>query len=149
MRRAAGFTLLELLLVLTLIGIGTGLAVVSIDRLASRNEERQWMDRTLQELRRLRNQAVLQGRPVQATVDFAQARIDSGAGNTLALPEPYQLRPLTDEDPPLQRLNLVFFPDGSVQEARFALVPPKGPAQEFHLTRVSGRIERLPLGSAR
>jgi len=70
MKKTAGFTLLELLLVLVLVGIGTGLAMVSVDQLAGRAEERRWLDRTQQELKRLRNRAVLSGASVEATLYF-------------------------------------------------------------------------------
>ena len=148
MKKAAGFTLIELLLVLVLIGIGTGLAIVSVDRLASRTEERRWMDRTHQELRRLRNKAVLSGAPVQATLNFEHRTITTDSGTALALPERYGFRTIQGSHPSdttrsADRMELFFYPDGTMQGAHFAVVTPAGIGQEFHLERVSGRIERL------
>lgn len=150
MKRAAGFTLLELLLVLVLVGIGTGLAMVSVDQLAGRAEERRWLDRTQQELKRLRNRAVLGGSQVEATVYFDSGRIASGSGNVLELPERYRFvstdgpRPRTaaargDEG---ETLQLVFYPDGTAQEAAFLVRTPSGVQQQFRMARISGRIER-------
>jgi prepilin-type N-terminal cleavage/methylation domain-containing protein len=150
MKKTAGFTLLELLLVLVLVGIGTGLAMVSVDQLAGRAEERRWLDRTQQELKRLRNRAVLGGSPVQATVYFDAGRIASGGGNVLELPESYRFiateapRPRTvaartDEN---ETLALTFYPDGTMQEAAFLVRTPSGVQQQFRLARISGRIER-------
>lgn len=148
MKKAAGFTLIELLLVLVLVGIGTGLAIVSVDRLASRTEERRWLDRTQQELRRLRNKSVLSGAPVQATLHFERRTITTRSGTTLALPARYVLSAVPANQPSgttqsADRLELLFYPDGTMQEAHFAMATPTGIRQEFHLERVSGRIERI------
>lgn len=151
MKNAAGFTLLELLLVLVLVGIGTGLAMVSVDQLAGRAEERRWLDRTQQELRRLRNKAVLGGAPVEATLYFGSGRITTAAGNVLVLPERYQFiaeagtatsRPRTAALSDDESLGLMFYPDGTMQEAAFLLKTPTGVQQQFHMARISGRIER-------
>lgn len=147
MKKAAGFTLIELLLVLVLIGIGTGLAIVSVDRLAGRTEERRWVDRTQQELRRLRNKAVLSGLVVQATLHFERKTISTRSGTTLELPERYRFSPIPGDQSlgipqSADRLELLFYPDGTMQEAHFAMETPTGLHQEFHLEKVSGRIER-------
>lgn len=156
MRRAAGFTLLELMLVLVLIGIGTSLAVISADRWAGRAQEQRWTDRTHQELRRLRNKAVLSGRPVQAVLDFKAASLSSQGTLLLQLPERFALRPdpagtaaLQAPSQPDERLELMFYPDGAVRQARFALVLPSGRQQVFSLARISGRIERVPIAASR
>lgn len=149
-KTAAGFTLLELLLVLVLVGIGTGLAMVSVNQLTGRAEERRWLDRTQQELKRLRNRAVLGGAAVQATVYFDSGRIASGGGDVLELPESYRFvatdapRPRTaaaraDEG---ETLPLTFYPDGTMQEAAFLVRTPSGVQQQFRLASVSGRIEQ-------
>lgn len=145
MKKAAGFTLIELLLVLVLIGIGTGLAIVAVDRLAGRTEERRWLDRTEQELRRLRNKAVLGGVPVEAALDFGYGTITVLEKSVLELPKNYRFRPaaeLSSAETSLSsdRLALIFYPDGTLQEASFAMVTPKGLRQEYHLEKVSGRI---------
>lgn len=150
MKKATGFTLVELLLVLVLVGIGTGLAVVSVDRLAGRTQENRWIDRTQQELRRLRNKAVLGNRPVEATLDLDRGMLSTREGTLLDLPDGYTLqsvpsRPTASRD---QTMGLVFFADGTMEETHFALVTPSGLRQEFRLDRVSGRIERVARGVA-
>jgi prepilin-type N-terminal cleavage/methylation domain-containing protein len=146
---SAGFTLLELLLVLVLVGIGTGLAMVSVDQLAGRAEERRWLDRTQQELKRLRNRAVLGGAPVEATVHFASGRIATATGNVLELPERYRFITSAERRPGStaarsedEALQLRFYPDGTMQEAAFLVRTPTGVQQQFHMARISGRIER-------
>lgn len=148
MKKVAGFTLIELLLVLVLIGIGSGLAIASVDRLAGRTEELRLLDRTQQELRRLRNKAVLSGITVQATVHFDRRTISSRSRTTLELPERYRFYPVTgsplsDSSQAADQLELLFYPDGTTREANFGVLTPSGLHQEFHLERISGRIERL------
>lgn len=144
-----GFTLLELLLVLVLIGIGTGLAIVSVDQMALRANERHWIDRTQLELKRLRNKAVLGGATVQALVDFQRGTIVQQVAAkeqrpVLQLPPRYQFRPASSvsSDVAASSLALVFYPDGSLSEARFLIRTPTGMQQIFHLAKISGRIER-------
>lgn len=147
MKKLSGFTLIELLLVLVLIGIGSGLAIVSVDRLAGRVDERRWLDRTQQELRRLRNKAVLSGTPVRATVNFENASISTNSGILLKLPELYYIYPSgnslpTNNSQSGKQLELVFFPDGSMKDAFFGIVTPSALREEFHMERITGRIER-------
>ncbi len=151
MKKTAGFTLLELLLVLVLVGIGTGLAMVSVDQLAGRAEERRWLDRTQQELKRLRNRAVLSGASVEATLYFDSGRITTAAGNVLELPGSYRFVASPDTRPRTaataaraedETLQLLFYPDGTAQEAAFLLRTPSGVQQQFRMARISGRIER-------
>lgn len=150
-RKAAGFTLLELLLVLVLVGIGTGLAIASVDRLSSRMHERQWLDRTQQQLLRLRNKAVLGGRPVAAVLDFDAGTLASPAAPTLQLPRGYQwsaAAPRAAAAGGGDTLRLMFLPDGTVREAAFVMQTPSGQRAQFRLQAISGRIERLPLAAA-
>ena len=148
----SGFTLIELLLVLVLIGIGTSLAIVSVDQLANRSQERRWLDRMQQELRRMRNQAVLSGRPVQATVDFERGTISGRSDVRFELPVGYGLSSIHEASPAdasesSGQLELLFFPDGTMLEAAFAMMTPGGVRQEFHMEPVSGRIERTDVAA--
>lgn len=150
-RRSSGFTLIELLLVLVLIGIGTGLAIVSVDKMALRANEKHWIDRTQLDLKRLRNKAVLGGSTVQALVDFKHHAIvlqlaAKEQRTVLELPPGYQFRPASDET--MAAVPLVFYPDGSLSEARFLIRTPTGMQQIFHLAKISGRIERQDLVAA-
>lgn len=149
MNRVRGFTLIELLLVLTLIGIGSAIAIASVDRLASRSDERRWQDRTFQELKRLRNKAVLGGSTVNALLHLESGRISTSSSILLQLPDQYRfeipptLKATTTSDE--KTLPLAFYSDGTMQEATFILVVPSGLQQQFHLEKISGRIERIQL----
>lgn len=147
MNKISGFTLIELLLVLVLVGVGSGLAIVSVDKLAGRVDERRWLDRTQQELRRLRNRAVLGGLPISAIVRFDEGTISTSSAPPLKLPDGYRLyAPEERQSPgisgPAKQVGLLFFPDGTMQEAHFGVITPSAMREEFYLERVTGRIER-------
>lgn len=148
-----GFTLLELVIVLAVIGFASLLAVASLDRMASSAAERNWSDRTLHELRRMRLLAASRGDVIQGVLDRRQAILtwtDLAAGETgrLELPENFAWAwgeggfaqaPSSTEDP---TLVLRFYPDGSAIGREFRLLLPSGRSHVFHVNGVSGRIWR-------
>ena len=138
MQAIRGFSLLELLLVLVLIGIGTSLGVASVDRLAGRAQEQRVSRNT-----------------VEAALDYEKGQLMDGPARSdktlpilMELPAGYHLAPAsmvrarqgrTDAD---SRITLRFYPDGSMDDARFTLTTPSGSEQLFSLTRLTGRIDR-------
>lgn len=153
--RQCGFTLLELLVVLVVIGLGSALGISAVDRLAGRTEESRWYDRTVQEVHRLRQQAVLGQRLVQAELSFSRGdlrRVDLVPPRVLlTLPARYSFEPVLGvsglPDPSQQdRVSLLFFPDGSLSDTRFAVVGPQGQALQIHLAGLSGKIEQVHRG---
>lgn len=141
-----GFTLLELLLVLALIAIGSVFAIASVDRLAGRLDERRWADVTQQALTKLRNQAVLRGELVTASLDLDAGRVTQEQGDEvlqlLVLPPAYHfaMPPSTADTP--SALPLYFYPDGTMDEAIFDLVLPSDGRRRYHLQRFTGKIAR-------
>ncbi len=155
MQAIRGFSLLELLLVLVLIGIGTSLGVASVDRLAGRAQEQRVTDQLQQELRRLRNRAILSRNAVEAVLDYEKgqlmgepARSGKARPILMALPAGYHLAPASIVRARPERMNadsrvtLRFYPDGSMDDTRFTLTTPSGSEQLFSLTRLTGRIDR-------
>ena len=158
--RVGGFTLIELMLVLVLIGIGTALGAAAVDRLAGRVTELHTLDQVQQNLIRLRNKAVLGRAVVEALVDFEHQRFalvtpaptPSSTRSSLAtLPEGYSWAPLpavqrsgplTLREPTTASLLLRFYPDGTTDSAQFMVVTPSGSEQIFRIAGVTGRIDR-------
>ena len=147
-RGAKGFTLLELLIVLALIGIASGFAVASVDKLAQKMEERKWQDRTRQALIALRNRASRTGVNVTAVVDVdpAQIRQLEGAESVAVLKLPagfkYELvSPLVTTRVDLKlKAKMYFFADGAMDGPTFNLVSPQGRRYEFKLTKYTGQV---------
>ena len=147
--RTGGFTLLELLLVLVLVGIGTALAIVSVGRLADRVAEAQWSDRTQHAVRQLRNKSVLSAKPVHAELDFERGEISFGDRPILTLPAQYKYRhaenALANSGNPPPSLEMLFYPDGTMAAAQFIFVAPSGAEELFRLENISGRVRRTKL----
>lgn len=150
-RGVFGFTLLELLLVLVLLGIGVSLGLASVDRMAGRSQERQWADKTYQSLRKLRNKAIMSSAPIEADLNFAKGQILLRSSRTsvisiIKLPEKYSFSATPNLHTPISEFDsiaLVFYPDGTMRDETFFLHAPSGYKQGFRLTTVSGRIEKF------
>ena len=147
-RGAKGFTLLELLIVLALIGIASGFAVASVDKLAMKMEEKKWQDRTRHALIALRNRASRSGVIVTAlvVVDPAEIRQLDGGESVVLLKLPvgfkYELvTPLVTSKADLkQKAEIYFFADGAMDGPTFNLVSPQGRRYEFKLTKHTGQV---------
>lgn len=147
-RRVNGFTLLELLIVLALIGIASGFAVASVDKLAVKMDERRWEDRTRQALLTLRNRSIRAGVTVSAEIAFDAAEIRqlSGAESLLLLRLPANFRfevasaSGSTNAATEHKAILYFFPDGAMDGQAFDLISPQGRRYEFKLAKHTGQV---------
>ncbi|BAH76339.1 GspH/FimT family pseudopilin [Solidesulfovibrio magneticus] len=71
-RRAAGFTLVELTIVLVVMGIAAGLAIPQLAGLFSRESEKSLARQLAGLLTRARTEAIVTGRPFVVTLDWAR-----------------------------------------------------------------------------
>lgn len=87
-RRAAGFTLVELTIVLVVMGIAAGLAIPQLAGLFSRESEKSLARQLAGLLTRARTEAIVTGRPFVVTLDWArvEARLEP-------MPEPVSPAP--------------------------------------------------------
>jgi prepilin-type N-terminal cleavage/methylation domain-containing protein len=149
-KHSAGFTLLELLIVLALVGIGAVFAIASVDRLASRIDERRWSDLTQQALTKLRNKAVMSGVTVKAAVNFEGGELlqigEAEPQKIMVLPTRFHFVPPSHgswvEGAQIRQTPLYFYPDGTFDEATFDLLMPSEGRRRYRLARFSGKIER-------
>ncbi len=82
-RRAAGFTLVELTIVLVVMGIAAGLAIPQLAGLFSRESEKSLARQLSGLLTRARTEAIVTGRPFVVTLDWTK-----GEARLEPLPEP-------------------------------------------------------------
>jgi prepilin-type N-terminal cleavage/methylation domain-containing protein len=153
--RPGGYTLVELLLVLALLGIALAVVAVSVTQLVGRVQERSFVADFQHSLQRLQARAQLQNRIVVASVDFQQGRLlertPEGWSVWLALEEPHRFeaipdRPLNPNDTPRPPgpLTLMFFPDGQTTDAQFVLRAHAAQAWHVQLHGASGRMQMQP-----
>jgi len=150
LRTSLGFTLLELLMVLSLIGIASVFSIASVDRLSGRVDERRWSDLMQQSLFKLRNKAMMSGATVQARLDFDTGELlqvgAEGADRLMVLPTRFRFVAPTSENGRIDArdhtMQLYFYPNGTMDEAVFDLLLPSEGRRRFHLARFTGKIER-------
>ena len=149
-----GFTLVELLIVLVVIGVMAALAVSNFSHFVSQSQEKHVLDDTVRELNRLRNKAILGRRLLRADLRFGSGEIVQieRAGNTtlVALPKDFSfeksvqrtdLNPTSDAVAEGDELSILFHPDGSANEVRFDLLTPHGRRYAVRISGLTGRIE--------
>lgn len=145
-RVSRGFTLVELLIVMAIVGLSVTLVASSLERTMASAQERQWVEKTLRELNRLRVKAVMSGRVQRAELDFSSGslRLANGVPETvlLSLPEKYVYQSV---QPDIQPENLIisFYPDGSATESRFVLLTPKAGRHAIRVRGLTGQVELL------
>jgi general secretion pathway protein H len=143
--RQRGFTLLEILVVMALLGVAMLVATGGAEPLVRAARERGWGDRLQAELVRTRGFARASG--TIGVVDFLpdERRIQFSRGpqtGALALPEGVRLE--TGAGDLDQAQSLLFFPDGSASELEVIFAAGSGRATRLRVAGVSGKIELKP-----
>lgn len=142
-RPARGFTLLELLVVMALLGIATLLATGAAEPIARAARERGWVDRLQAELIRTRNHSRASG--AVAIVSFlpeeGEIRFVSGSRTRLlALPSGFRFEAAV-EGGGEQTQTVVFFPDGTASDLELVVTGGAGRATRLRVVGVTGKIE--------
>lgn len=146
----SGFTLLELLFVLVIVGLAGALVINNVGRLAGRSTELSQVDNVVRELKRARVQAILSGLPNQVELQYtAGAIVPSREGQKpLQLPARYAIRANDAAGLPLESQGIVFYPDGSASQALFRLSTPNYGSYEIRIHGLSGRVESRPVAAS-
>src|SRR3972149_6732050 len=154
-RPLRGFTLLELLVVMALLGVAPLLAPGGAEPLVRAARERGWIDRLHAELVRTRSYARASG--AVAIVSFVpeqeEIRFVTGSRTRLlALPHGSRFgsgfETATGADEQAQTQTLVFFPDGTASDLELIVIGSAGRATRFRGPGVTGKNELTPLGPA-
>ncbi|WP_328716198.1 GspH/FimT family pseudopilin [Halomonas elongata] len=109
-RRARGFTLLELLVVIVLIGVAAAVLAIGLDRGLKASQERRLLSGLVAGLRGARVEAIATGRPVRATFDLAGRRLSAPGVDPVSWPEDVVLRLHTAR---ALGAAFAFYPDGA------------------------------------
>lgn len=148
--RQSGFTLLELLFVLVIVGLSGALVINNIGRLASRSSEMSQVDNVVRELKRARVQAILSGLPNRVELQYAAGTIvPARQGQApLQLPARYAIQANDAAGLPIEAQGIVFYPDGSATQALFLLSTPSYGSYEIRVHGLSGRVESHPVAAS-
>lgn len=149
-KRQSGFTLLELLFVLVIVGLSGSLVIGNVGRLAGRSSEMSQLDNVVRELKRTRVQAILSGQPHRVELQYATGTLVPAmpGQKPLSLPARFTLQANDLDGMPLDSQSIVFYPDGSATQALFQLTTPNYGSYEIRVHGLSGRIESHPVAAS-
>ncbi len=144
-----GFTLVELLIVMTIAGLSLSLVATAFNRLVAGSQEKQWVEKTLRELNRVRVKAVLSGKTQYVELDFATGSLRRRDGmlqtELLSLPENYAFeRQATQRQAGVgveENLQILYYSDGSATEARFDILMPGKARAGIRVRGLTGQAE--------
>jgi len=113
--RKSGFSLVELILVLLLLGVGSLIVLPAIERGFSQREVRQAALNLAATARSLRGKAIYEGTPRRLTLDRAENSYQGQGGHKVYLPTHVRFSEIVGGEPGEgQEQKFVFFPNGSV-----------------------------------
>ncbi len=138
--RARGFTLLELLVVLVIIGLASTLVFVSTTGSLFRSRESRFVEEFQSYLVRAKAAALGGGRMVEFLIDGEERRFGLDGRGWRPIPKTMQIEAEGLLDEGNSTYGLVFYPDGSSSGGAIDLVWDDGRRDQFQVTRLLGRI---------
>ncbi len=140
-RQRQGFTLLELIIVLVIVGVATAIVLPSIDRGLKKRQAKQSVLTLAAVARDLRRRAIDQGKLKSLTVEPRANSYLASGGNIVRLPDTVQITGTTGGEPIGERLTqFVFFPNGSLLGGEIALSDRHGSAYVVRMEAMVGRV---------
>jgi general secretion pathway protein H len=142
LRPDAGFTLLELLVVLAIASLLIALVPIAFDRLREGTQYRDALRTMQSEMRQARQQAVTQGRAVRFQVDLAGRTYGVVGKVEHPIPEKLQVRATVAsvEMQANQIAAIQFLPSGGATGGSFDLLRPSGAGTRLKVDWLSGRV---------
>jgi general secretion pathway protein H len=143
----AGFTLLELLVVLAIASLLIALVPIAFDRLQEGTQYRNALRTMQSEMRQARQQAVTQGRAVRFQVDLAGRTYGLVGKVEHAIPEKLQVRATVAsvELRADQTAAIQFLPSGGATGGSVDLLRPSGAGTRLKVDWLSGRVMQEPI----
>ena len=147
--RAGGFTLIEILVVFTLIALIAGLVPLAYDRLQESAQYRDTVRAALTDMRAARQQAMAEGVETRFAVDL-QARTFGVTGSPVhAVPEPLTMRAVMagQEAGAGEQMSIRFLPRGGASGGSLDIIRPSGQGVRLRVDWFTGRVEQEAVGS--
>jgi len=146
-QRLAGFTLVELLVALALVGLMLALVPASLGRLRDSIRYRDTVRAVVSDLRAARQIALVEGRETRFLVDTAQSRFGLDGRPLQALPEPLQMRATVasiewSQD---RQAAIRFLPQGGATGGSVDVLRPGGDGVRITVDWLSAAVSQTPI----
>lgn len=146
-RRRAGFTLVELLVALALVGLMLALVPPSLGRLRDAIQYRDTVRAVLSDLRTARQTALIEGRETRFLVDTVHNRFGLAGKPLQDLSEPLQMRATVasiewSQD---RQAAIRFLPQGGATGGSVEVVRPNGDGVRITVDWLSAAVSQTPL----
>jgi general secretion pathway protein H len=146
-RADRGFTLVELLVVLAVVGILAAMVPLAFERMRESAQYRDTVRAVLTDIRQARHRAVSEGREVRFGIDLLQRSYGMEGRPLRLLPEPLRLR-ATVADVEVsadQQAAIRFLPDGGATGGSIEVLRPSGAGTRLTVDWLSGGVTQTPV----
>lgn len=137
-----GFTLLELLLVLVIIGLSSTLVFLSVTSGFFRSEERKFIEFFNSGLLRAKSESLCNGNSIWFIIDSETREIRWGRKEKETIPETIQIEASGLEELDEGVFGILFFPDGSSTGGKIDIKKDNKILEKFTVSRLFGGITR-------
>ncbi|MDR2990624.1 MAG: GspH/FimT family pseudopilin [Burkholderiaceae bacterium] len=142
--RAGGFTLIEILVVFTLIALIIGLVPLAYGRLLESAQYRDTVRAALTDMRAARQQAMAEGAETRFAVDLPARTFGVTGGPAYTVPEPLTLRAAMagQEAGSGGQMSIRFLPRGGASGGSLDIIRPSGTGVRLRVDWFTGRVEQ-------
>jgi len=144
-----GFTLVEILVVFTLIALIVGLTPMAYGRLQESAQYRDTVRAVLTDMRAARQQAMAEGVETRFAVDLQARTFGVTGGAVHQVPEPLTVRAAMAGQEAGQggQMSIRFLPRGGASGGSLDIIRPSGTGVRLRVDWFTGRVEQEALGS--
>lgn len=141
MRRIAGFTLVELMVVFAMLALLMGLAPIAFDRLRDSSNYRDVLRGVITNMRTARQDALVNRTETRFVVDLAERTYRVEGRETRLIPDPLRVRvTVAGVETTDTQAGIRFFPGGGATGGSVEIMRPTGAGARVRVDWLSGRI---------